>query len=81
MCLGGRLRGGMWRLWQHGGGVRSGESGWRGDGRRPNGGVVAAVRWGPWRAERERSTGDASTLVYYETRWWRVPARPITTAF
>lgn len=30
---------------------------------------------------RERSTGDASTLVYYETRWWRVPARPITTAF
>lgn len=30
---------------------------------------------------RERSAGDASTLVYYETRWWRVPARPITTAF
>lgn len=54
VCLGGRLRGGMWRLWQHGGGVRSGESGWLGDGRRPNGGAVAAVRWGPWRAEREK---------------------------
>lgn len=54
MCLGGRLRGGTWRLWQHGGGVRSGESGWLGDGRLLNGGAVAAVRWGPWRAEREK---------------------------
>lgn len=47
MCLGGRLPGGMWRLWQHAGGVPRGEQGWRGDERYSYGAAVAAVRWGP----------------------------------
>lgn len=45
--LGGRLPGGMWRLWQHAGGVPRGEQGWRGDERYSYGAAVAAVRWGP----------------------------------